>query len=132
MLSKCFRLKWRDINFLIKKRKYFPTRYFGFFYYDQYPNLKFNQISINIPLKYNKKAVHRTVIKRQILTFIQDKDLINKKINGKFYKIFITLNKKNIWELKSQIEKFDKTAINHYILTEFENSFFRFFKIVWA
>jgi hypothetical protein len=34
--------------------------------------------------------------------------------------------------LKSQTEKFDKKAINHYIWTEFEKSFFRFFKTIWA
>jgi len=132
MLKKIFRLKWKDINFLIKRRKYFSTKYFGYFYYDQYPNLKFNQISVNIPLKYSKKAVTRSAAKRQIISFIQEKDLSNKKVNGKYYKIFVTMNKKNMTEFKSQIEKFDKKAINQYIWGVFEKSFFRFFKTIWA
>jgi ribonuclease P protein component len=115
MLKRSLRLKGKDINFLIKRRKYFPTKYFGYFYYDQYPNLNFHQISVNIPLKYSKKAVDRSAVKRQIISFIQDKELNSKRINGKYYKIFVTLNKKNITELKSQTEKFDKKAINHYI-----------------
>jgi RNase P protein component len=131
MLKQIFRLKWKDINFLIRKRKYFPTRYFWFFYYEQYPNLKFNQISINIPIKYSKKAVQRVALKRQLITYIQWNKLVDQKINNKFYKIFVNLNKKNISELKSQIEKFDKGASNQYILKEFKSSFFRFSKKIW-
>jgi RNase P protein component len=132
MLKRVFRLKWKDINFLIRRRKYFPTKYFGFFYYEQYSNLKFNQISINIPLKYSKKAVQRVVFKRQLITYIQWNKLVDQKINNKFYKIFVTLNKKNISELKSQIEKFDKGTSNQYILKEFKSSFFRFSKKIWS
>ncbi len=117
---------------MIRRRKFFPTKYFGFFYYDQYPNLKFNQISVNIPLKYSKKAVQRVAFKRQLVAFIQANKLADKDINGKFYKIFVILNKKNIAEFKSQTEKFDKRGLNQYILDEFKNSFFRFFKKVWA
>ena len=131
MLKRIFRLKWKDINFLIRRRKYFPTKYFGFFYYDQYPNLKFNQISINIPLKYSKKAVQRVAFKRQLIAYIQSNKLPDEKINGKFYKIFVTLNKKNISEVKSQTEKFDKRGVNQYIIKEFKASFFKFSKKIW-
>jgi RNase P protein component len=113
---------------LIRRRKFFHKKYFGFFYYDKYPNLKFNQISINIQLKYSKRAVQRVAFKRQLVSYIQVNKLIDKKINGKFYKIFVTLNKKNISELKSQLEKFDKRGVNNYILNEFKSSFFRFSK----
>jgi len=111
---------------LVRKRKYFSTRFFGFFYFDQYPNLKFNQISINIPLKYNKKAVHRVSLKRQIIFYLQENNFIEKEINTKFYKIFVTINKNNISEIKSQTEKFDKQQTNHYILCEFKKSFLFF------
>ncbi|OQY40183.1 MAG: hypothetical protein B6229_02320 [Spirochaetaceae bacterium 4572_7] len=66
---------------MIRRRKYFPTKYFGFFYYDQYPNLKFNQISINIPLKYSKKAVQRVAFKRQLVAYVQSNKLADEKIN---------------------------------------------------
>ena len=131
MLKSIFRLKWKDINFLVRKRKYFSTRFFGFFYFDQYPNLKFNQISVNIPLKYNKKAVHRTSLKRQIISYIQDNGFVEKDINDRFYKIFITINKNNISEIKSQTEKFDKQKTNHYILSEFKGSFLFFLSKLW-
>lgn len=132
MLKKILRLKGKDINFLIKRRKYFPTKYFGYLYYEQYSNLKFHQISVNIPLKYSKKAIVRSALKRQIIAFIQSKNLSTRRINGKYYKIFVSLNKKNITELKSQTEKFDKKGTNQYIWREFEKSFFRFFKTIWA
>jgi hypothetical protein len=45
--------------------------------------------------------------------------------NGKYYKIFIILNKKNIADLKSQTEKFDKRDLNQYILDEFKSSFLK-------
>lgn len=131
MLSKLFRLKWKDINFLVRRRKYVPTEFFGFMYFDQYPNLKYNQISVNIPLKYNKKAVYRNILKRIMIKHIQEKELIKTRINWKFYKIFVTLNKKNITELKSQTEKFDKRDLNQYILREFENAFLVFKKRIW-
>lgn len=131
MFKRIFRLKWRDINFLIRKRRYFPTKFFWFFYFDQYPNLKFNQISVNIPLKYNKKAVSRVSLKRAILNFLRDSWFEKKDINGKFYKIFVSINKNNIWELKSQIEKFDKHNINHYILQDFQKSFLFFLSKIW-
>ncbi len=115
----------------MRKRRYFTFGYFWFFYYDQYPNLKFNQISVNIPLKYSKKAVVRNSLKRKIVSFLQNEWYIKKSIGGKFYKIFVNLNKKNIWELKSQTEKFDKREVNHYILKEFQKSFFSFSKKIW-
>ncbi len=131
MFKTIFRLKWRDINFLVRKRKYFSTKFFGFFYFDQYLNLKFNQISVNIPLKYNKKAVYRASLKRQIISYLQDNSFIEKDINGRFYKIFISMNKNNISEIKSQIEKFDKQQANHYILGEFKKSFLFFLSKLW-
>lgn len=131
MFKTRFRLKWKDVNFLVRKRKYFSTKFFWFFYFDQYPNLKYNQISINIPLKYNKKAVHRSSLKRQIISYLQNNNFIEKYINGKFYKIFISINKNSIWELKSQIEKFDKSMTNHYIIKDFEKSFLFFLSKIW-
>lgn len=132
MLKRIFRLKWKDINFLVRKRKYFHTKYFSFFYYDQYPNLRFNQISVNIPLKYSKKAVYRAMIKRKIVTYIQKSGFVNNRINWKFYKIFITLNKKNLADLKAKIEWLDKKTSNQYLLEEFIESFFRFSKKIWS
>ena len=55
----------------------------------------------------------------------------DRMINGNYYKIFVSLNKNNISLLKSQMEKFDKVYANHYIIGEFEKSFFKFLKKLW-
>lgn len=131
MLKRRFRLRWKDVNFLVRKRSFFANWYFWFFYCEQYPNLKFNQISVNIPVKFSKRAVNRVWLKRQINSYIQKNKLENEMIKWKFYKIFVSINKNNIWELKSQLEKFDKQGINHYIQGEFEKSFFKFKNKIW-
>ena len=131
MLKRKNRLRWKDVNFLVKRRQYFVFDYFWFFYFIQYPNLKFNQISVNVPLKFNKRAVQRIRIKRQINYYIKKNWFDKNSINGNYYKIFVTMNKNKLWILKSQIEKLDKKESNHYIVSEFEKSFFRFLKKIW-
>lgn len=131
MLRRKNRLRWKDVNFLVKRRQYFVFDYFWFFYFIQYPNLKFNQISVNVPLKFNKRAVQRVSMKRQINSYIKKNWFDRNSINGNYYKIFVTMNKNKLWILKSQIEKLDKKESNHYIVSEFEKSFFRFLKKIW-
>ena len=131
MLRRKNRLRWKDVNFLVKRRQYFVFDYFWFFYFIQYPNLKFNQISVNVPLKFNKRAVQRVSMKRQINSYIKKNWFDKNSINGNYYKIFVTMNKNKLWILKSQIEKLDKKESNHYIVSEFEKSFFRFLKKIW-
>ena len=131
MLKRKNRLRWKDVNFLVRKRQYFVSDYFWFFYFSQYPNLKFNQISVNIPLKFSKRAVQRVWVKRQINSYIKKNWFDKSEINGSYYKIFVTMNKNKLWILKSQMEKFDKVQVNHYIVEEFEKSFFKFLKKLW-
>lgn len=131
MFKSRFRLKWKDINFLTRKRRYFSTKFFWFFYFDQYPNLKFNQISVNIPLKYDKRAVYRVSLKRAILRFLKENWFEKKDINWKFYKIFVSINKNGIWELKNQTERFDKATTNNYIVEQFQRSFLFFLTKIW-
>lgn len=131
MFKRRYRLRWKDVNFLVRRRQYFASGYFGFFYFDQYPNLKFNQISVNIPVKYNKRAVERVRLKRIINTYLLNNWYDKKPINWKFYKIFVFINKNSISELKSQMEKFDKDYINHYICVQFADSFLKFMNKLW-
>lgn len=131
MFKRRYRLKWKDVNFLVRKRKFFSYWYFWFFYFDQYSNLKFNQISVNIPVKYSKRAVQRVRLKRIINSYLYDNWYDKKEINWKFYKIFVFINKNSISELKSQIEKFDKSYTNHYIIDNFHKSFLKFIDKVW-
>lgn len=131
MFKRRYRLKWKDVNFLVRRRQYFSNWYFWFFYFDQYPNLKFNQISVNIPVKYSKRAVQRVRLKRIINNYLLGNWYDKKNINWKFYKIFVFINKNSISELKSQMEKFDKSYINHYITVQFEKSFLKFIDRLW-
>ena len=131
MFKRRFRLRWKDVNFLVRRRQYFSNWYFWFFYFDQYPNLKFNQISVNIPVKYSKRAVQRVKLKRIINNYLSKNWYDKKAINWKFYKIFVFINKNSISELKSQIEKFDKSYTNHYITIQFEKSFLKFIDRLW-
>ena len=131
MLKRKNRLRWKDVNFLVRKRQYFVSDYFWFFYFSQYPNLKFNQISVNIPLKFSKRAVQRVWVKRQINSYIKKNWFDKNNIGWNYYKVFVTMNKNKLWILKSQMEKFDKVQVNHYIVEEFEKSFFKFLKKLW-
>lgn len=131
MFKRRYRLRWKDVTFLVRRRQYFANGFFWFFYFDQYPNLKFNQISVNIPVKYNKRAVERVKLKRIINAYLLDNWYDRKPINWKFYKIFVFINKNSISELKSQMEKFDKSSINHYITNQFQESFLKFIEKVW-
>lgn len=131
MLKRKNRLRGKDVNFLVRKRQYFVYDYFWFFYFVQYPNLKFNQISVNIPLKFSKRAVQRVWLKRKINSYIKNNWFDKTNLNWKYYKIFITMNKNKLWILKSQMEKIDKACINNYIVSEFEKSFLQFLKKIW-
>jgi ribonuclease P protein component len=131
MLKRKNRLRGKDVNFLVRKRQYFVSDYFWFFYFTQYPNLKFNQISVNIPVKFSKRAVQRVWVKRQINSYIKKNWFDQKSIDWNYYKVFVTMNKNKLWILKSQIEKLDKKESNHYIVSEFEKSFCSFLKKIW-
>ncbi|MCF7835469.1 hypothetical protein K9M48_05515 [Candidatus Gracilibacteria bacterium] len=126
MIEKKFKLKTRDVLFLSRKRQFFSKGYFGIFYYKQYTNLNYNQISVHISIKYNKKAVYRNILKRAVFDFISENSLIENKISGSFYKIFIILNKNKIDELKKNFENFDKKAISNYTKEELRKSFISF------
>lgn len=82
-------------------------------------------------MKYSKFAIRRTAIKRLILNYIRENSLDKKDVSGKYYKIFVNMNKKNIWDLKNQVEKFDKVQANNYILQDFQKSFLFFLSKIW-
>lgn len=86
---------------------------------------------MNIPVKFSKRAVQRVWVKRQINSYIKKNGYDKKSINWNYYKVFVTMNKNKLWILKSQIEKLDKKESNHYIVSEFEKSFFNFLKKIW-
>ncbi len=130
-LKKKYRLITRDVAFLTRKKSFFANWYFWFFYYDQYKNLSYNQISVHITLKYSKKATDRNVLKRVLINYISQDKIFNLPINWKFYKIFVILNKSRLEELHKNFENIDKKAMNVYTIKEFQNSFNKFKSYLW-
>lgn len=122
MLAKPFRLTGKDINFLTRKRQFVPGWLFNFFYVKQYPNKQFNQISVNIPLKFDKRAVHRRIVKRAVIKSIEQKNFQEIKIKGQFYKLFVFLNKKMAPELAQKFASLDKKDKMKYIEESFQYS----------
>lgn len=132
-LTKSRRLKYKDIWFLVRKRKYFPSKFFWFFYFEQYPNLKYNQISCHIPLKFSKKAVYRNMLKRLIIAEIIKNNLTDTRfMDNKYYKVYIMLNKKKLEILKEKFNSLSFDEFADFFSLEFINTF-RFFikKISW-
>jgi len=131
MLKKIYRLKWKDIIYLTKRRQFVPAGMFWFFYVKQYPNRKFNQISSHITIKLDKRATRRRIIKKAILTILEKENRVNKPIRWNFYKIFIILNKKQLEYLQKLIASKNKNAIIQYVQKIFIQSFTRFQQKVW-
>lgn len=130
MLAKQFRLRSKDVKFLTKKRNYISSGFFGFFYVKQYDNLRFNQFSFHVPLKYSKKAVHRNQIRRCLYNYYRIKWLSDKKIWNNYYKVFVVLQKNGIDEFKKQIEKKSEKDILDFVYSVFSVSLSNFTKIV--
>jgi len=130
-LEKRNRLKTKDVIFMTRRKQFFSNWYFGIFYIDQYKNLNYNQISCHITLKYSKRSTDRNVLKRAVINYILKDKVYCNAISWKFYKIFITLNKSKLDNLKQNIENFDKKAINDYTIKEFQKSFSNFKSYLW-
>jgi RNase P protein component len=130
-LEKKYRLKTKDVIFLTRKKQFCPNWYFGFFYFDQYKNLDYNQISCHITLKYSKRSTDRNILKRALTNCIINDKLCEQNIKWKFYKIFIILNKSRLDDLHKNLESFDKKAISSYTIKELEKSFSNFKSYVW-
>ena len=128
MLARKFRLRTKDVKFLTKKRNYFCSGFFGFFYIKQYDNLKFNQFSFHVPLKYSKRAVQRNEIRRALYNYYSLNWLSIKNIWWCYYKVFVVLQKNKLDEFKKQIENLEKKDTLSFVydkfnkwLSEFEN-----------
>ncbi len=119
-LKKKYRLKWKEIRYIMKNRfqkKFFFANILVFHVIKQYPNNNYNKFSINIPIKAWKKAVFRNLLKRVFMDEIYKKNLINRKISNWYWKIFVSVNKKNISKIKfiSEIKPLDKKQLRKLI-----------------
>ena len=132
MLKKINRLTSKDINFLFKKQSIIHWKFFSFFYFFQYPNKKYNQYSVQISLKFSKKTVLRTLIKRILYNHIKNKDYVSSPYNNKFYKIFVITNKATNDFLKKLVETKDKKHIKEEIKEMFDISFKNLSNKLWT
>ena len=111
------------MRYLTKKRQYCVKGIFGFWRIKQYPNKTFNQISCHIGVKLSKNATTRNQIRRSIMNYVRDNNIINTPINWEFYKIFVNLDKNKLSELIKYIEEHNKSDWNRYFQHEFQSAF---------
>lgn len=126
MLEQKYRLTWKDVNFLTKKRQFMPAWLFWIFYFNQYSNKPFNQFSFHVSIKVSKHSTTRNVIKRIINNLIRERWYALMKFNNQYYKFFVTLNKNRIPELQKLIETKDKKNITTYVQYNFLYGFKKF------
>ncbi len=107
MLPKSQKLTWKDINYMLKRGKRVYGKLFTFRVIPQYPQRKFNQWGIQIPLKVVKRASMRNMLKRAGYAHIQESNFWS----NKFYKIFVVVNKKHANHLIEHIASQNKSAI---------------------
>lgn len=91
-----YRLNSKEVNYLVKKRNALFTACFTILRTPQYPNKKFHQYSINVGVSFHKSSVVRHKLKRIVLhSFYRQLDVVL-PIKERYYKFFVSLNKKNI------------------------------------
>lgn len=110
MLAKKQRLTGKDINYMLKKWKRVYGKVLIFRVIPQYANNKYNQRWFQIPIKVDKRAVMRNALKRKGYEMVND-FWFDK---NKYYKIFVSTNKKHINPLVEHIATHKKTAILQY------------------
>lgn len=123
MLKKYNRLTWKDINFLYKKQQIFFSKNFTFFYYRQYKNRLYNQISINVPIKLSKKATKRNFIRRTLYSSVRESIEFDNLLWWMYYKIFVTMNSKYIEYLSPLISNRNFAKVDKSLKTSFVSAF---------
>jgi len=107
---------------MTKKKQVIYAGNFLFFYIKQYQNKLSHQISLHVTLKLHKRSVMRHLVKRAVVGYIQEHELIKKPIGGQYYKFFIMLNKNALPQWQKEIETADKKHIISFVQKEFSVS----------
>jgi RNase P protein component len=114
MLAKHYRLTTKDVHFLLRKKKYIAGKVFHFFWFPQFHSKQFHQMSIQIPVKRDKRATHRNILKRKCMHTLRQLNFTNKKINNWYFKIFCFVPQKTVEKTKQEFEKTtEKTKLMH-------------------
>ena len=94
MFAQEYRLNSKDIRYIQKIRNIAFSDNFRIQRVKQYPNRRYHQISIYIAADKIHRASRRHYIKRRMIEVVKDWNL---KINNwQYYKLFISLNPKNV------------------------------------
>ncbi len=129
MLKKNNRLDGKQINWLMGRGRKMFGKHFGYVVFPQRHFIPQTQWSITIPVKLDKRATMRNLLKRQArLVFIEQWQLFQMPTNRQ---CFVYVNKKVIDELKQRIATENKTAIIHYWITLCRQDFSSFFRQLW-
>ena len=104
-IKKQFRLNSREIQYIVKTKNKFFLRWkvLNMNFIDQYPDKNFNKFWIGVSSKFHKKAVYRNQVRRSFFDLIYKKDLVNKKIDWKYKKIYVSLKKDVDWNAKDEM-----------------------------
>jgi len=132
MIKKGLRLKWKDINYLVKKRNYFVYDIFGAYYVPQYPNRQYNQFSVFIGLGASKSAVVRHFLKRIVMRYVAKNDLHMKKFWSGYYKCFIMIHKAQMPATQKLIATMERKAIQDVVNEKIAVFFTRLYQRLWA
>lgn len=132
MIKKGFRLKGKDINYLVKKRNYFTYEIFGVYYVPQYPNRQYNQFSVNIGLWVSKSAVMRHFIKRIVMRYVSEQKLQEKKFGSWYYKCFVMVHKAQMPAVQKLIATMERKAIQGVVHDNAVQFFTRLYQRLWV
>lgn len=132
MIKKGFRLKGKDINYLVKKRNYFTYEIFGVYYVPQYPNRQYNQFSVNIGLWVSKSAPMRHFLKRIVMRYVSEHKLHEKKFGSGYYKCFVMVHKAQMPAVQKLIATMERKAIQSVVHAKTVQFFTRLYQRLWA
>lgn len=129
MLKKNNRLNGKQINWLMGRGRKMFGKHFGYVVFPQRHFIPQTQWSITIPVKLDKRATMRNLLKRHArIVFLEQWHHFQMPTNRQ---CFIYVNKKVIDELKQRIATENKTAIINYWITLCRQDFSSFFRQLW-
>ncbi len=132
MLKQEYRLTTRDVRYLVKKRNYFVHDMLGMYYVPQYPNRQYNQFSVTIGVNVSKSAVMRHFLKRVVMRYVAEHNLIEKQFRQWYYKCFLMIHKPQIPVLQKLIANSDRKAIQRVLEAKLDVFFNRLYQRLWV
>jgi len=102
------RLTGKDIQYGLRRWKKLYGDMFICSVFDQYPNRKRHQVSIQIPVKLDKRATTRNRLKKVAMAVFQD---LLEEYYTPHKKRFVFVNKKHLQEMKEILATSSKTTI---------------------